>query len=162
MTKPKAATFSTEVLGPAAAVTPAAAAPEAPPAEVKVEIRADYITISDLAFKAYPAAVALIRTGWNISTEFPPTTFENTGYATITLDRKKIQPEITELAYKIAEQEESLATARAAIDYERRVQDAAKAIIEADKKAAKAAELASEIAAQRAALQALEQAAAAA
>lgn len=157
----KSAALSTEAQTPVAApITPAATAtPEAAP---KLDIRPNHITLSDYSYKAFPAAVALIRMGWSISTDYPPTMFENTGYATITLDRAKTDPKIAELANKIAEQEETLAAARAAIDFQRQVQEAAKAIVEAERKAAKAAELATEIAAQRAALQALEQAAAAA
>jgi hypothetical protein len=152
----KAATLSTDVVSPAEPVTTAPAAASA----ATLDVRPDFLTISDYAYKALPAAVALIRMGWSLSTDYPPTTFENTGYVTITLDRKKIAPEIMEVANKIATEEERLAVARAAIDFERRVQEAAKAVVESEKKAAAAAELAAEIASRRAALQALEQAAA--
>jgi hypothetical protein len=154
----KAATLSTDVVSPAEPVPTAPAAAST----ATLDIRPDFLTISDFSYKALPAAVALIRMGWSLSTDYPPTYFENTGYVTITLDRAKVAPEIMAVANGIAAEEERLAVARAAIDFERRVQEAAKAVVESEKKAAAAAELAAEIASRRAALHALEQAAAAA
>lgn len=129
------------------------------PTEAAVDVRPTRVTLTERTHLAYPAAIALIRSGWGIDTDYPPVSYENTGFTTIHLTRTKPATEFSALAVDIADKAEQLAADLHMKAYERDVQAAAQHLVETEKKAAKAAELEAEIAAQRAALQALEAAA---
>lgn len=129
------------------------------PTEGMIDVRPDTVTITERSHIAYPAAVALIRQGWNINTDYPPISFESTGFATIILVRAKPDTTFNALAVEIADRAEAVAAEQHIIAYERDVQAKATYIVEQAKKAEKAALLAAEIEAQRQALQALELAA---
>ena len=129
------------------------------PTEAMVDVRPDTVTITDRGYLAWPAAVALFRQGWTINADLPPLTFENTGYATITLVRAKPDAAINAMAFDIAEKAEALAVERHAVAYQRDVAAAAIVAMEQAKKAEHAALLAAQIEAQRQTLQALEKAA---
>lgn len=131
----------------------------AAPTEASVDVRPNRVTIAERTHAAYAAAVALIRCGWVIDTDYPPVSYQNTGFTTIYLIRAKPDAQFNALALEIADKAEQLAADQHKLAYERDVAIAAQHIVDAEKKAVKAAELATEIAAQRAALQALEQAA---
>ncbi|GEM_PF-2115282 len=124
--------------------------------EARVDVRPDMVTISELSPLAWAAATVLIREGWAVHPGFLPMNLESTGYSTIYLTRAKTTAEASQLAAEVAEKAEAHAAAMHQLAYERDVANAAKNLIDAEKKAAKAAELAAQLAEQRAALQALE------
>lgn len=132
---------------------------QAAPAEASVDVRPTRVTLTERTHVAYPAAVALIRSGWVIDTDYPPVSYENTGFTTIHLTRMKYDTEFSALAVDIADKAEQLASAQHMIAYERDVRIAAEQIVADAQRAAHATELAAKIEIQRAALAALEQAA---
>lgn len=135
----KTAKLSTDV------VTDAPAAP-APTLSSATEIRAEYVTISEPIHVAWPAAVALIRQGWTVDLDYLPESFQITGLASITLTRKKTPTQFSALAVEIADKAEAFANAGAQQQFDKRVQDAAKKIVEDAAKAAEAAEVARQVA----------------
>jgi len=134
---------------------------QAAPVEAQIDVRPDAITIIDRNEVAFSAAMALIRTGWEISHRYPPKYFEHSGQTTIMLVRSKPTLEVNTLAIEIANKAEALAAEKHLRAYERDVALAAEKIITDAKKAAAQAELAAKIESQRQALAALEAAAAA-
>ncbi len=132
---------------------------QAAPVEAQIDVRPDAITIIDRNEVAFCAAMALIRTGWEISHRYPPKYFEHSGQTTIMLVRSKPTLEVNTLAIELANKAEALAAEKHRAAYERDVALAAEKIVTDAKKAAAQAELAAKIEAQRQALQALEAAA---
>lgn len=127
--------------------------------EAAVDLRAHTVTITDHSYKAWPAALQLIREGWQIHLDYLPVEFKASGHSTIMLVRSKYDTQFSQLAVDIAAQAEQLASDQHMIAYNRDVQLAAEKIVQDAQKAAAAAELAAKIEAQRQALQALEAAA---
>ena len=127
--------------------------------EAQVDVRANLITITDHNHKAWPAALHLIRQGWQINLDYLPVEFKSTGHSTITLTRAKPDTEFSQLAVEIAAQAEQLASEKHMIAYERDVRLAAEKIVQDAQKAATASEMAAKVAEAEAALKALKAAA---
>lgn len=124
--------------------------------EARIDVRPDMVEITELNTLAWAAATVLIRQGWQVHPDFLPVSHERTGFSTIYLNRAKTTAEASQLAAEVAEKAETHAAAMHQLAYERDVVNAAKNLIDAEKKAAKDAQLAAQLAEQRAALQALE------
>jgi len=124
--------------------------------EARIDVRPDMIELTELSTLAWAAATVLIRQGWTVHPDYLPLQHERTGYSTIYLTRAKTTAEASQLAADVAEKAEAHAAGMHELAYKRDVDNAARNIIAAEKKAAKDAELAAELATQRAALAALE------
>ena len=124
--------------------------------EARIDVRPDLIELTELSTVGWAAATVLIRSGWTVHPDFLPVNHASTGYSTIYLTRAKTTAEASELAAEIADKVEAYASEAHQLAYKRDVDNAARNILAAEKKAAKDAELAAELATQRAALAALE------
>lgn len=134
--------------------------PAAP--EAMVDVRANTITITDHHHKAWPAALHLVRQGWQIHLDYLPVEFKSTGHSTIMLTRSKYDEQFSALAVQIAAEAEQLASTQHMLAYKRDTQLAAEKIVADAQKAAAAAEMQAKVAAAEAALNAMKAAAAAA
>lgn len=124
--------------------------------EARIDVRPDLIELTELSTVGWAAATVLIRSGWTVHPDFLPVNHASTGHSTIYLTRAKITAEASQLAADVAEKAEAFAAGMHEVAYKRDVDNAARNIVAAEKKAAKDAELAAELATQRAALAALE------